>query len=92
MFPFGLPNAIINISESVLTPFASTNHFMNFGLKSSGFSCSELSYLEDEYVWYVSPIKISRATIRNQRYLSEEDVSSFVSLDNVPFVAFNTNL
>ena len=60
------------------------------GLELSLFEYS--IFLEDEYVWYVSPIKISRSTIRNQRYLSEEDVSSFVSLDNVPFVAFNTNL
>ena len=40
---------MMKIRESALTPFASTSHFMNFGLKSSGFSCSELSFFEDEY-------------------------------------------
>ena len=93
LFPFGLPKAMMKIRESALTPFASTSHFMNFGLKSSGFSCSELSFFEDEYVVYVNPIKIIKSRKRNQRYLSDDVVSSGLSvlLDNVPFVAFNAN-
>ena len=61
LFPFGLLITKINIKLKESKPFANTNGFINFNLKSSGFNFSFSNFFDEVYVVYVSEQKINKS-------------------------------